>query len=81
MLLGAGDNRFFAVAGVLQLLVYLPSLAFIDSMRQAGASAQVVVAAVWFAYGFVYIGARTVSNVWRTWFTPVILDPPAPAGR
>lgn len=78
VLLGAGDNRFFAVAGVLQLLVYLPSLAFIDSMRQAGASAQVVVAAVWFAYGFVYIGARTVSNVWRTWFTPVILNPLPP---
>lgn len=67
VLLGAGDNRYFAFAGVAQLLVFLPALGLVECWRTQGAGAAGVVAAAWAAYGLVYMGARLASNTWRTW--------------
>ncbi|WP_115728230.1 MATE family efflux transporter [Actinomyces culturomici] len=67
VLLGAGDNVFFAIAGPLQLLVLAPGLVLVDAARRAGASSAAVVAGAWIAYGLAYMGARLASNAWRTW--------------
>ncbi|MDO4259752.1 MAG: MATE family efflux transporter [Actinomycetaceae bacterium] len=75
VLLGAGDNRYFAWAGIVQLAVYLPALALLEVARSAGASDVAIVAGVWLVYSLVYMVARTVSNVWRTWFSAAALVP------
>lgn len=67
VLLGAGDNRYFAVAGVVQLLVYLPALALVELARVRGRGPVAVVVGVWAAYGLVYMGARLATNARRTW--------------
>ena len=69
VLLGAGDNRYFAVAGIGQLLVFLPVLGLIELWRLEGAGSIEVVAAAWGAYSLVYMGARLATNMWRTWWS------------
>lgn len=70
VLLGAGDNVYFAIAGPLQLLLLVPALAVVDYARIQGASAGMVIAGVWLAYGIVYMGARLVTNAYRAWRSP-----------
>ena len=69
VLLGAGDNMFFAIAGPLQLAVLLPALGAVEYLRQAGVASSIIVVGVWLAYALVYLGARFASNIWRTWFS------------
>lgn len=69
VLLGAGDNRYFAIAGIGQLLVFLPVLGLIELWRLEGAGSIEVVAAAWGAYALVYMGARLATNMWRTWWS------------
>lgn len=54
VLIGAGDARYLALAGVINLAVYLPLLAAV-AVTQAGAT--------WLfaAFGFGYLGVRTVT--------------------
>lgn len=70
VLLGAGENRYLAAATTWELLVFLPVLAAVEMARRAGMSAENVLLGVWLAYGLVFMGARTVGNMWRTWFQP-----------
>lgn len=56
VLLGAGDARYLALTGVLNLAVYLPLLAVALTTRGGGAPV-----ALWFAFGLGYIGARAVT--------------------
>jgi putative MATE family efflux protein len=53
VLIGAGDARYLALTGILNLAVYLPLLWL------AGGSESLI--AVWIAFGFGYIGARAVT--------------------
>lgn len=68
VLMGAGDARYLAVAGVISLLVYLPALWLAAS---AGAGGDFSVAAIWVAFGGAFMGARALtlglrarSNAW-----------------
>lgn len=54
VLIGAGDARYLALAGLIALLVYLPLLAAV-SIAGAG------VLGLWLVFGLGYIGARAVT--------------------
>ncbi|MCU1529983.1 MAG: family efflux transporter [Frondihabitans sp.] len=56
VLLGAGDARYLALTGLINVAVYLPLLAL--SLTAHGRGAAV---ALWFAFGLGYIGARAVT--------------------
>lgn len=70
VLLGAGDNAYFARVGILQLLILAPALGLVEAARIHGAPATAVVAGVWLAYGIVYMGARLATNLHRAWRSP-----------
>ncbi|MBC7724151.1 MAG: MATE family efflux transporter [Burkholderiaceae bacterium] len=53
VLIGAGDARYLAITGIVNLAVYVPLLAVATS---AGG-----IVALWTAFGFGYIGARAVT--------------------
>ncbi|WP_121370509.1 MATE family efflux transporter [Frondihabitans australicus] len=74
VLLGAGDARYLAWTGVVDVAVYLPLLAW------AAASGSPV--ALWFAFGLGYIGARAVTLGLRTlrWRWLPATPSSAPAG-
>ncbi len=59
VLIGAGDARYLAVAGVLTLVPYLPVLM---AIAQAGyGDGTPAVTALWLAFGFVLMGARALT--------------------
>jgi putative MATE family efflux protein len=58
VLIGAGDGRYLAWTGVLNLAVYLPLLALVSTLGLDGGPALV---ALWSAFGLGYIGARAVT--------------------
>jgi putative MATE family efflux protein len=58
VLIGAGDGRYLAWTGVVNLAVYLPLLALVSALDLDGGSALV---ALWLAFGVGYIGARAVT--------------------
>ena len=62
VLIGAGDARYLAVAGVLTLLVYLPLLFIVTLFEHAGVSA---VAWIWVAFGLGFMLARAATLTWR----------------
>jgi putative MATE family efflux protein len=57
VLIGAGDGRFLAVAGVITLVVYLPLVALVLA-TDAG------LVALWFSFGG-FMLARMITLVWR----------------
>ena len=79
VLIGAGQGRYLAVAGVLQLLVYLPALVLLrhwvatttdEGGGTLGAPAQLgAMLALWVAYGWLYMSARAATLAWRTWWS------------
>lgn len=62
VLIGAGDARYLALTGVINLAVYVPLLWWIEV---ADLSAIPALVSLWFAFGLGYIGARAVTLGWR----------------
>lgn len=58
VLIGAGDVKYLAWTGAVNLAVYLPLLAVVGMSGLSGTAAAV---ALWVAFGFGYIGARAVT--------------------
>lgn len=58
VLIGAGDARYLALTGLVNLAVYLPLLWWVEA---ASLTAEPALLALWFAFGLGYIGARAVT--------------------
>jgi Na+-driven multidrug efflux pump len=58
VLIGAGDARYLALAGVLNLVVYLPLLAVVAAVAGSGTAGLVW---LWAAYAGGYLGARALT--------------------
>jgi putative MATE family efflux protein len=58
VLIGAGDARYLALTGVINLVVYLPLLWWVADADLSGVPALV---SLWFAFGVGYIGARAIT--------------------
>jgi putative MATE family efflux protein len=56
VLMGAGDARYLAITGVVNLLVYVPLLWAVEALRPEAALVW-----LWLAFGIGYIGARAVT--------------------
>lgn len=78
VLIGAGDARYLALAGVVNLVVYLPALAGLVWVASGGLgwtqdwsdpgqapTAGVQLALLWAGFAGVYLGARAVTLGWR----------------
>ena len=89
VLIGAGQGRYLAGAGVVQLVVYLPALVVIHhwvaaSPHEAGgalpaSAALAAMVALWVAYAWLYMSARALTLAWRTWWSPrdaILTSPP-----
>jgi putative MATE family efflux protein len=67
VLIGAGDARYLAIAGVVNLAVYLPALAGLAWLAAGGATggaapdAGVQLALLWAGFAGVFLGARAVT--------------------
>ena len=62
VLIGAGDAKYLAISGVVNLLMYLPLLAMVDAGRLSGAAGLVW---LWAAFGLGYMAARALTLGWR----------------
>ena len=62
VLIGAGDARYLALAGVINLLIYVPALLLVVVANPAGLA---TIGWLWVAFGVVYLGARAATLVWR----------------
>jgi len=58
VLIGAGDARYLAISGLINLAVYVPLLVWVSAEDLSGVPALV---SLWFAFGLGYIGARAVT--------------------
>ncbi|MDZ5077151.1 MATE family efflux transporter [Nesterenkonia sp. HG001] len=63
VLMGAGDVRYLAIAGLVNLALYLPALWWIASRGLTGVEAVVW---LWIGYAVVFIGARALTLGLRT---------------
>ena len=70
VLIGAGDAKYLAIAGVLNLVPFVPALALVAVLRPAGAAGLAWLAVTFFG---VYMLARLATLGWRvrgaTWLT------------
>ena len=67
VLIGAGDNRFLAVAGILTLVPYLPVLwiileVFADEKTLTATTQTTVLMWVWVAFAGIFMGARALTT-------------------
>ncbi|WP_183511889.1 MATE family efflux transporter [Paeniglutamicibacter cryotolerans] len=62
VLIGAGDARYLALAGLVNLMVYGPLIWWVGSAEHPGTSA---ILWLWLAFGFGYMGARAATLLWR----------------
>ncbi len=58
VLIGAGDARYLAIAGVVNLLVYLPLLLLVGRLSSGGGTALLW---LWVAFSLGYMGARALT--------------------
>ena len=56
VLIGAGDARYLAITGAVNLAMYAPLLVWVDAARPVEA-----IVWLWAAFGFGYIGARALT--------------------
>ncbi|MFP5315650.1 MAG: MATE family efflux transporter [Actinomycetes bacterium] len=62
VLIGAGDARYLAIAGVVNLVLYLPLLALVST---AGLTGLAGIVWLWAAFGGGYMAARGLTLGWR----------------
>ncbi|MCW2133681.1 putative efflux protein, MATE family [Arthrobacter sp. VKM Ac-2550] len=62
VLIGAGDAKYLAVAGVVNLLVYAPLLVWVQLSELSGVAG---LAWLWAAFGLGYMAARGLTLGWR----------------
>ncbi len=62
VLIGAGDARYLAVVGMINLVAYLPMLYAVTRFEHGGVSA---VAWIWVAFGIGFMAARAATLSWR----------------
>ncbi|MER2137931.1 MAG: MATE family efflux transporter [Arthrobacter sp.] len=62
VLIGAGDARYLAVTGVINLVAYLPLLWWVHASGLEGGTG---IAWLWAAFGLGYMAARAVTLSWR----------------
>ena len=62
VLIGAGDARYLAVVGMINLVVYLPMLYAVTRFEHGGVSA---VAWIWVAFGIGFMASRAATLSWR----------------
>lgn len=62
VLIGAGDARYLAIVGVVNLAAYLPLLALVEAAGLSGAEGIVW---LWLAFGVGYMLARATTLGWR----------------
>jgi putative MATE family efflux protein len=62
VLIGAGDAKYLAIAGVVNLMVYLPLLVWVQLSDLSGVAG---LAWLWAAFGLGYMAARGVTLGWR----------------
>lgn len=62
VLIGAGDGRYLAWAGVLTLVAYVPAALVVHAWAPAGATG---LAWLWIAFAGVFMAARAVTTGWR----------------
>lgn len=62
VLIGAGDGRYLAIAGVVTLACYAPMALFVAAQAPAGAAGLVW---LWLAFAVGFMGVRAISLWWR----------------
>nr|WP_245356971.1 MATE family efflux transporter [Paeniglutamicibacter kerguelensis] len=62
VLIGAGDARYLAVVGMINLVAYLPMLYAVTRFEHGGVSA---VAWIWVVFGIGFMAARAATLSWR----------------
>ncbi|MHA7275910.1 MATE family efflux transporter [Arthrobacter sp. Hz1] len=62
VLIGAGDARYLAIAGVVNLLLYVPLLGWVFD---AGLNGPAGIVWLWLAFGVGYMAARALTLAWR----------------
>lgn len=62
VLIGAGDAKYLAIAGVVNLVLYVPLLVWVFS---AGLTGPTGIAWLWVAFGVGYMAARALTLGWR----------------
>ncbi|MFD1214312.1 MATE family efflux transporter, partial [Arthrobacter sp. GCM10027362] len=62
VLIGAGDAKYLAVAGVINLAVYIPLLAWVHAAQLSGTAG---LAWLWAAFALGYTSARAATLGWR----------------
>lgn len=62
VLIGAGDARYLALAGVVNLAIYLPMLWWVYTASLSGGTG---IAWLWAAFGVGYLAARALTLGWR----------------
>ena len=62
VLIGAGDAKYLAIAGVVNLLLYLPLLIWVFNADLTGPAGIVW---LWVAFGVGYMAARALTLAWR----------------
>ncbi|WP_026040985.1 MATE family efflux transporter [Arthrobacter sp. TB 23] len=62
VLIGAGDAKYLAIAGVVNLLLYLPLLIWVFNAELTGPAGIVW---LWVAFGVGYMAARALTLAWR----------------
>lgn len=60
VLMGAGDVRYLALAGIVNLTVYLPVLWWVHQSVSGGEPNQIILA-LWLAFAVVFMGARALT--------------------
>lgn len=64
ILMGAGDGRYLAVAGVINLVPYLPAILLLVNTHE-GLSDNLALMLLWGAFAFIFMGMRALTTGWR----------------
>ena len=64
ILMGAGDGRYLAVAGVINLVPYLPAILLLVNAHE-GLSDNAALMLLWGAFAFIFMGMRALTTGWR----------------
>lgn len=64
ILMGAGDGRYLAVAGVINLVPYLPAILLLVNAHE-GLSNNAALMLLWGAFAFIFMGMRALTTGWR----------------